>query len=206
MSDLGWVEQTEGLLQSSDMPPGSDAQTHTASRASVLIPLFRRDDEWHVLFIRRSENENDRHSGQVAFPGGRRDPSDRDAQAVAVREAHEEIGLDPGHVTVVHQLPEYHTISNYIITPVVATVPWPYNYTAQETEVNRIFSIPLAWIGDRQNVQLRDREWPRQNGRPLKVVYFDQYDGELLWGATARMTIAFLKCLHDGDLDLAQLV
>lgn len=210
MFDLAWVERTEGLLQSSDWPEAANqSDRKSATEASVLIPLFRRDNNWHLLFIRRSDNENDRHSGQVAFPGGRRDPVDRDAGAVAVREAHEEIGLDPAHVTVVHQLSEYHTLSDYVITPVVAIVPWPYQYQPQQSEVGRIFSIPLAWIADEQNVQLRDRAVSRQSDRrasQLKVVYFDKYDGEVLWGATARMTISFLKCLRDRELDLDRLL
>lgn len=203
---LDWVAGAEGLLQPSDLPAGLRAVNpqQTAPRlASVLIPVFRNDGEWHVLYIRRVTNERDRHSGQVAFPGGRRDPGDTDARAVALREAHEEIGLAVEDVDVLHTLDDYHTSSNYMVTPVVGRVPWPYAYNPQPTEVGRIFHIPLKWLADSRNVELRERAFRPNEVRsaaPVKVVYFNRYDGELLWGATARMSLSFLHALHEGRL------
>ena len=205
---LDWISRIDGLLQPSDLPDSAQLQLSqkTAVRqASVMVPLFWRQEAWHLLFIRRVQNTRDRHSGQVAFPGGRRDPSDKDDVAVAVREAHEEIGLEPDRVEVLGRLGKYHTSSGYDVTPVVAVVPWPYSYIAQQTEVDRIFSIPLAWLADQNNVELRDRQFNVSEARTrleLKVVYFDHYDDELLWGATARMTLSFLKALHDNQIIL----
>lgn len=205
---LEWVTQAEGLLQPSDLPESAGLVTGAESEtrlASVLIPVFWHRSEWHLLFIRRVVSERDRHSGQVAFPGGRQDLSDRDATATALREASEEIGLDPSDVKVLGRLDDYLTSSNYNVTPVVAVVPWPYGYQAQETEVARIFSIPLTWLCDQSHVELRDRAFRLPEARrtvELKVVYFNRFDNELLWGATARMTISFLKALHDGRIQL----
>ena len=178
-------------------------ETAAARSASVLLPLYRDAGEWHLLFIRRVANERDHHSGQVAFPGGRRDPDDADEVAVALREAHEEIGLEAHEVEVIHVLPDYQTSSNYVVTPVVGIVPWPYDYRAQPTEVDRIFSIPLRWLADQNNVELRDRELSRGTlSAALKVVYYNRFDGEVLWGASARMTVSLLNALHCGDLKL----
>lgn len=205
---LEWVTQVEGLLQPSDLPEQVTREQQNESEvrlASVLVPVFWHRHEWHLLYIRRVESVRDRHSGQVAFPGGRREPMDIDATAVALREASEEIGLDAGDVQVLGCLDDYHTSSNYRVTPVVAIVPWPYPYKPQDTEVGRIFSIPLRWLADKQHVELRDRVFKlpdRRNSMELKVVYYDRFDDELLWGATARMTISFLKALHDGRVVL----
>ncbi len=205
---LEWVEEAEGLLQTSDVPSSLRAQNSLQSEpvpASVLVPVFLQEAEWQVLYIRRVSNDRDRHSGQVAFPGGRRDPGDVDATAVALREAHEEIGLAPEDVEILHVLDDYHTSSNYLVTPVVAQVPWPYPYLAQPTEVDRIFSIPLKWLADSNNVELRERAFrpgEARSGAAIKVVYFDQYDGELLWGATARMSLSFLHALYEKRLSL----
>lgn len=201
-SSMSWVQDAAGFLQRSDLP-SELRSTDRQIPASVLLPLFRNDGEWHVLYIRRVANDRDRHSGQVAFPGGRQDPDDADQVAAALREAQEEIGLDSTQVSVVHVLPEYVTSSNYIVTPVIGVVPWPFNYRPQPTEVDRIFSIPLRWLADKRNVELRDKEIAnRDMSARLKVVYYNEYDSELLWGASARMTISLLKSIYDGEIKL----
>ena len=201
---LEWVRTVAGFLQRSDLPQAM-TDPAAARSASVLIPLYRDKGEWRVLYIRRVASERDHHSGQVAFPGGRRDADDADEVAVALREAHEEIGLESHEIQVIHVLPDYQTSSNYLVTPVVGIVPWPYAYRAQPTEVDRIFSIPLHWLADQNNVELRDKELTRgELSATLKVVYYDRFDGELLWGASARMTVSLLHALQFGDLSLDQ--
>ena len=204
LSDLSleWVRTVAGFLQRSDLPPEL-TRSATARSASVLLPLYRDNGEWHLLFIRRVASERDHHSGQVAFPGGRRDADDADEVAVALREAQEEIGLETHEIKVIHVLPEYRTSSNYLVTPVAGIVPWPYDYRPQPTEVDRIFSIPLRWLADQKNIELRDRKLTRgELSATLKVVYYNQYDGEVLWGASARMTVSLLDALNRGDIAL----
>ncbi len=198
---LEWVHAASGYLQRSDLP--GELEQPDPTPASVLIPLFKNQGEWHVLFIRRVANERDHHSGQVAFPGGRADPIDTDPVATALREAHEEIGLETGVTKVIHVLPQYLTSSSYIVTPVISIVPWPYPYKAQPSEVGRIFSIPLSWLADQRNVELRDKYVSRDNFQAtLKVVYYQPFDSEVLWGASARMTISLLQSLYAGDFRL----
>jgi 8-oxo-dGTP pyrophosphatase MutT (NUDIX family) len=162
--------------------------------AAVLMPLFHHRDAWHLLFIRRAEHDSDRHSGQVAFPGGRHEAGDIDSVATALREASEEIGLDPGRVELLGRLRPMHTVSNYLVTPVVGEIPWPLDLRPDPAEVSRVFSIPLAWLGDPAN--RRVRTWPSPDHPEARdVVFFDEFDQELLWGVSARITVDLLACL-----------
>jgi len=87
--------------------------------AAVLIPLLIKDDAWHLLFIRRTFQKNDSHSGQVAYPGGRSDPDDHNAEHTAKREAFEEIGIKPDDIRVLGRLGDMVTITGYNVTPVI---------------------------------------------------------------------------------------
>lgn len=162
--------------------------------ASVLMPLFRDVDGWRVLYIRRSEHESDRHSGQVAFPGGKLEAVDRDARDAALREAREEIGLHPAHVSILGNLKSYRTISNYLVTPVVAEIRWPVPLVPDRREVSRVFSIPVDWLADPANHQV---SWHPLNGTDasMPVIHFQRYEGELLWGITAKLTVSLLNLI-----------
>ena len=162
--------------------------------AAVLTPMFRHLDAWHLLFIRRTEHEGDHHSGQVAFPGGGYEPGDASNTATALREAQEEIGLDPDQVVLLGELRPMHTVSNFLVTPVVGEIPWPLDLTPDPVEVARVFSIPLAWLGDPAN--RRVRIWPSPDHPQARdVVFYDEFDQELLWGVSARITVDFLAVL-----------
>jgi len=162
--------------------------------AAVLIPFLQKDDGWELLFIRRTVMPNDRHSGQVAFPGGRCDPNDSDVVQTALREAREEIGLAPADVRILGKVQEMLTITNYCVTPVVGVIPWPYKLIPQEDEVARIFTIPLNWLVEPANHEIRKRGL-QLLGQDVPVIFFKEFDGELLWGATARMTVMLLEAL-----------
>lgn len=166
-------------------------------RAAVLAPLQYRDEEWHLLLIRRSQRDGDRHSGQVAFPGGRVESSDASLTAAALREAEEEIGLPPAHVEVLGLLPDYTTITDYLVTPVAGIVTRPFRPVLQSTEVSRLFSIPLQWLRNPDN-QRRGAGLP---DRP-DMVYFNEWQGETLWGATAAMTLHLLRAIDQEQLQL----
>jgi len=162
--------------------------------AAVLIPLLHHHNEWHLLYIRRTEVEGDIHSGQVAFPGGRAEARDSSAEMTALRETEEEIGLKPEDVRVLGHLPDFFTITNYRVTPVVGVMPWPYELRLASNEVVRAFTIPLSWLCDPANRQVRQRELP-EGQAPLSVIYFKPYDDEVLWGASARITVNLLAAL-----------
>jgi 8-oxo-dGTP pyrophosphatase MutT (NUDIX family) len=161
--------------------------------AAVLIPFLREENAWQILFTRRTDTLPE-HSGQVAFPGGRTDPSDTTAEGTALREAYEEIDLKPEDVEILGKLNRLPTVTNYCVTPVVGKIPWPYTFKIEKNEVSRVFRIPLNWLADPKNHELRLREVPRINA-PVRVIYFKSYQGELLWGVSAQITLNLLKAL-----------
>lgn len=161
--------------------------------AAVLIPFLRHKGKWHLLFIRRTQVLGDPHSGQVAYPGGSRDPSDSSVEEAAIREACEELGLSPEVVKILGKLNPLVTITNYLVTPVVGTIPWPYPLNPAPEEVSRVFTIPLSWLNDITNHETLDREL--QNKTKISVTYFKEYDSEILWGVSARITLELLETI-----------
>lgn len=158
--------------------------------AAVLVPLVWQDDEWHLLFTRRTDRVES-HKGQVSFPGGACDEGETIPEQTALREAEEEIGLDPHNVRVLGKLANLITISHFRVTPVVGVIiKWPTVFRVGEHEVARVFTMPVAWLANESNRWQFDIP-----GRKRSVIAYHPYDGELLWGATARMTVDFLKVL-----------
>jgi 8-oxo-dGTP pyrophosphatase MutT (NUDIX family) len=164
------------------------------SNAAVLIPVLKQDHKWHILFTRRTSSLPE-HSGQVAFPGGRADPEDDTQEITALREAQEEINLSPSDVRILGRLRNIRTISNYCVMPVVGRIPWPYEFRLAQEEVSRIFTIPLEWLADLNNHEIRYRELPSPHS-PVPVIYFNYFDGELLWGISAEITLILLESLQ----------
>lgn len=160
--------------------------------AAVLVPLIWQDEQWHLLFTRRTDHVES-HKGQVSFPGGACDEGESTPEQTALREAQEEIGLDPAKVRVLGRLANMITITSFRVTPVVGVIQWPAVFKVGEHEVARIFTIPLNWLADKRN------RWEfNMLGRNRSLIAYHPYDGELLWGATARMTVDFLKVLGLG--------
>jgi 8-oxo-dGTP pyrophosphatase MutT (NUDIX family) len=158
--------------------------------ASVLVPIVAREDELTVLFTRRTEHLKN-HSGQVAFPGGREEPHDGSAEAAALREAREEIGLDAANVELIGRLDEYRTRTGFRITPVVGIVRPPFMLTPDIHEVDEIFEVPLSFLLDPANHVQQSREFEGRTAR----FYVMQYGRHCIWGATAGMLVAFYRRL-----------
>ena len=158
--------------------------------AAVLVPLTYAMNEWHLLFTRRTDRVES-HKGQVSFPGGASDEGEITPEETALREAEEEIGMRPEDVKVLGRLSKLITVSSYQVSPIVGIIPIPYAFKVGSFEVERVFTIPLSWLANRNNYwefSLRESE--------RSLIAYHPYDGELLWGATARMTVNFLKTLE----------
>ncbi len=157
--------------------------------AAVLVPLVFFQNEWHVLYTRRTDRVES-HKGQVSFPGGACDEGETTPEETALREADEEIGLNPNDVRVIGKLSRMVTISKFKVTPVVGIIPFPYAFKTSGAEVARVFTMPLLWLANRNNY------WEfSMPGSERTLLAYHPYDGELLWGATARMTVNFLSLL-----------
>ena len=159
-------------------------------RAAVLLPLYERDGELHVLFTRRSELV-EHHKGQISFPGGAHDATDRDLRHTATRETWEEIGVVEDHIDVVGQLDEMITVSNFLVRPFVGriTVAGPYPFSTSEIEVAEILEVPLAHLQDEANTVAEMRHY---QGRDV-MMYSYAWREHLIWGATARIMRQFLE-------------
>lgn len=161
-------------------------------RAAVLVPLLRADEEWHLLFTRRAK-EVGHHRGEVSFPGGACLPGET-AEQSALRETEEEIGLPAAEVRVLGLLNDVVTGTGYRVTPVVGRIPWPCRLRLSSGEVARAFTIPLRWLAERRNWRVRPYTPPdRKDSFP--VIVYRPYAGEVLWGASARITHHFLRVL-----------
>ena len=169
-----------------------------ATPAAVLIPVYHDDGDWKLLFTRRTDSV-DVHAGQVSFPGGQIEDSDNSIVAAALREAQEEVGLDPADVEPLGQLNPLLTVTQFLVTPVVGVIPWPYPLVTNPTEVARTFGVPIKWLADPNNLEVQERE-PLIPGRSIQVYFFKEFEGETIWGVTARITADFLEMLDDANL------
>ncbi len=165
------------------LTPAYRHSTAALAEAAVLVPIFSRDGEPHILMTRRRADLR-LHPGQISFPGGRIDPGDADAQAAALREAEEEIGLSPAHVEVLGRLDEALVVtSGYRLTPWVGVVPYPYPYVAHPDEVAGLVELSVADLLTPGSHRVDFRE---AFGMMHEVHTFD-VGGNMLWGATARI-------------------
>lgn len=162
-------------------------------RAAVLVPLVARDHGLGVILTRRS-SDLPTHAGQIAFPGGRCEDSDVDVGATALREAHEEVGLDPAHVTLIGASDAYETVTRFAVTPVIGLVDPRAVMTPDAREVAEIFEVPLAFLMDPANHVPQERVYEGITRRFYAMPYGDYY----VWGATAGMLRALYLRVFSG--------
>jgi 8-oxo-dGTP pyrophosphatase MutT (NUDIX family) len=163
----------------------------TLRDAAVLIPVVDHGPEASVILTKRAERLTS-HSGQVAFPGGRIDPTDVSPEAAALREAEEEIGLDPGHVEIIGRMPDYVSGSGYRIAPVLSIVRPGFHLTINEHEVDAAFEVPLRFLMDPANHAQNSREFNKQ-----VWTYYDMpYGGQRIWGVTAGIIRTLYERLY----------
>lgn len=163
------------------------------AQAAVLLPLVMHPRPTLLLTQRTAHLST--HSGQIAFPGGRLDASDADATAAALRETHEEIGLEAHWIEVLGQLPEYVTGTAFTVTPVVALVRPGFVLRPNPHEVDDVFEVPLDFLMDPDNHRRQGFEWEGVLREWYAMPYHDGARERFIWGATAGMLRNFYRML-----------
>ncbi|MEO5672551.1 MAG: CoA pyrophosphatase [Ramlibacter sp.] len=164
-----------------------------SANASVLVPIVMRDRPTVLLTERTTHLST--HSGQVAFPGGKQDETDIDASHTALREAHEEVGLEAGLIEVLGQMPTYTTGSQFIITPVVALVSPAHRLTLNANEVADAFEVPLDFLMNPAHHHRHALEWSGVRREWFSMPYMEGTTERFIWGATAGMLRNFYRFL-----------
>jgi 8-oxo-dGTP pyrophosphatase MutT (NUDIX family) len=159
--------------------------------AAVLIPVVDRPDRAGVILTKRAEALR-KHSGQISFPGGTIDPEDGSPEAAAVREAHEEIGLEASSIETLARLPTYLAGTGFLITPVLALVRPDYLLTINPDEVDMAFEVPFSFLMERSNYLPGSRVW---NGKE-HFFYTITYEEYRIWGITAGILRVLSERLH----------
>jgi 8-oxo-dGTP pyrophosphatase MutT (NUDIX family) len=164
--------------------------------AAVLMPLVVREAGLTVLLTQRADHLND-HAGQVSFPGGRQEPYDANPTATALREAQEEVALDPARVEILGSLPDYLTGTGFRVTPVVGLVHPPFTVEADTLEVAEIFEVPLSFLMDPACHEVRVFRWEGGERRFFAMPYprAESEGHHFIWGATAGMLRNFYRFL-----------
>lgn len=159
--------------------------------AAVLIAAVDRGTDSTLLLTKRNEKLRD-HSGQIAFPGGRIDPTDSTPQAAALREAQEEIGLDPAGVDVVGSMPAYITGSGFRVSPVLGVVRPPLALAVNPDEVEAVFEVPLRFLMDPANHLRESRVWEDRE----RFFYVMPWEDRRIWGITAGILRTMYERLY----------
>jgi 8-oxo-dGTP pyrophosphatase MutT (NUDIX family) len=170
---------------------GTEGREAASTAAAVLIPVVAHPEGLTVLFTQRTTHLKS-HAGQVSFPGGRVEPGDASAEFTALREAAEEIGLAAERVEILGRLPDYRTRTGFRVSPVVGAVRPPLELAPDPREVEAVFEVPLVFLLDERNRERRTREF-----QGLSVgFYVYEYQGHVIWGATAGMLVNLHKMLE----------
>lgn len=170
--------------------PGAPVAGQALIAAAVLVPIVVRDSGMTVLLTQRTDHLRD-HAGQVSFPGGRCEAGDATAVFTALREAQEEVGVEPAQVEVLGCLPEYLTSTGFRVTPVVGLVTPPLNLRLDDFEVAEVFEPPLEFLLDPANHRRDKVEYEGS----LREYWAMPWKGYYIWGATAGMLVSLQRFL-----------
>ena len=161
--------------------------------AAVLLILYAKDGEYCVLLNKRSE-EVEYHKGEISFPGGARDPEDKDFLDTALRETEEEMGIYRKDVTILGELDEVVTNSRFHVKVFVGSIDYPYDFRPSAVEIAEVLEVPINSLNDPSNFRIETR---LEDGAPVSARSY-AYNKHLIYGVTARILQQFLEVLADG--------
>lgn len=162
--------------------------------ASVLIPIFEKENKSHILFTKRTDKVS-HHKGQISFPGGKFDKTDKDLEFTALRETHEEIGVNPDDVKIIGQINKMITNTNFIVTPYVGLIPYPYDFLVNPDEISELIIVPVKHLLDKSYFRIEKREYRNQI---IDIYYYDYLD-YTIWGVTGKILFDFLTLIENNS-------
>lgn len=177
------IARESGTSSDFDLNPGVVLPEGRKLRAASVLVAVQASDHGLSLWLTKRSSALKNHPGQIAFPGGKQDPGDPTPVDAALREAHEEIGLDPAKVDVLGALPAHETVTGFNVTPVIAYVREPFDPVAEPGEVEEVFAVPFAHVTDPASFLIEGRRWRGQRRHYYTVPWGPYY----IWGATARI-------------------
>lgn len=160
--------------------------------ASVLIPVFEKENTSHILFTKRTDKVS-HHKGQISFPGGKFDKTDRDLEFTALRETKEEIGVKPEDIKVIGKINKMITNTNFIVSPYVGIIPYPYEFSVNPDEISELILVPVKHLLDKRFFRVEKREFRNQ----LIDIYFYDYMDYIIWGVTGKILFDFLTLIDN---------
>ena len=160
--------------------------------AAVLIPIFYKNRTAHLLFTKRTDKV-EHHKGQISFPGGVKDPGDKDLMQTALRETEEEMGIAPDDVTILGKTDTFLTNTNYLVTPYVGYFAYPYDYHINYDEISRVIEVPVAHL---LTPEIFETRIMKRDGFTWRV-HFYQYQEESIWGVTGFLLSNFLNIVFE---------
>ncbi|NQW24179.1 MAG: CoA pyrophosphatase [SAR202 cluster bacterium] len=161
--------------------------------AAVMILMYPKDGEYCILLNKRSE-QVEHHKGEISFPGGARDPEDRDSLDTALRETEEEMGIMRGDITVLGEMDEITTRSRFRVNVFAGTIEYPYKFTPSAVEIAAVLEFPITALLDPVNRRLETR-W--ENGQTVTAFSY-VHEEHIVFGATARILQSCIEILDDG--------
>lgn len=191
-----WSADAAPVRSDFDLNPDSRQGGRTLRPAAVLIPVIARPEGATVLMTRRSDSLAS-HTGQIAFPGGRLDPGETAVEA-ALREAFEEVALDPAVVEVLGIGDAYETVTGFLVTPVVGWLTEPPSVTASPDEVAEVFETPWDFLMDPANHR---RDSYELEGQPRRWFWAMPYEERYIWGATASILRGLCARLYGDEAE-----
>jgi 8-oxo-dGTP pyrophosphatase MutT (NUDIX family) len=164
----------------------------SSRKAAVLIPLYHKNDQTHLLFTKRTEKV-EHHKGQISFPGGMHDAEDSDLEVTALRETWEEMGIHDRDITILGRTDKFLTNTGFMVSPFVGRFPYPYDFIINEDEIARVIEVPLR---DLLNPDIFKMKQIKKDGILWDIHYYF-YNNEMIWGVTGFLLSNFLSLIFE---------